>query len=83
MNKVLEFEMSKIYIKFIHTNYKIKHMGTTSIIGIVALVCAIWVIYQVWAVNKGMSTLGKVVWTICALLFSIVTAIVYLLIGRK
>jgi hypothetical protein len=58
-------------------------MNTYSLIGIVALVCAVWVIYQVWAVNKSMSTGAKVIWTIFAILFNIITAIVYLVVGKK
>ena len=56
-------------------------MGT--ILGIVALICAIWVIYDVLVNNKGLSTGIKVVWIICALLFSIITAIVYYLVEKK
>lgn len=56
---------------------------TSSIIGIIALICAIWVIYQVWAVNKGLSTGKKVLWTILAIFFSIITAIVYLIVKKK
>jgi hypothetical protein len=54
-----------------------------NIIGIIALLCAIWVIYDVLAKNKGLSTGMKVVWIICAVLFSIITAIVYYFVGRK
>lgn len=54
-----------------------------NIIGLIALVCAVWVIYDVLVKNKGLSTGMKLVWIICALLFSIVTAIVYYFIGRK
>ncbi|MBS3073215.1 PLDc N-terminal domain-containing protein [Candidatus Pacearchaeota archaeon] len=54
-----------------------------SLIGIIALICAIWVIYNVLVNNKGLSTAAKVIWVICAVLFSIITAIVYFLIGRK
>lgn len=53
------------------------------LIGLVALVCAIWVIYDVLANNKGLTTGMKVVWIVCAVLFSIITAIVYYLVGRK
>ncbi len=56
-------------------------MGT--IIWIIALLCAIWVIYDVLAKNKKLSTGMKVLWIILALLFSIITAIVYYFIGRK
>jgi hypothetical protein len=50
---------------------------------IVAVLCAVWVIYDVWANRKSMSTGTKVIWTICALFFNIITAIIYVLVGRK
>jgi hypothetical protein len=53
------------------------------ILGIIALVCAVWVIYDVLVVNKGLSTPAKIIWIIFALLFSIITAIVYYFVGRK
>lgn len=48
-----------------------------------AVFCAVWVIYQVWAVNQNLSLAGKLVWTVFALIFNVLTAIVYYLIGRK
>ena len=54
-----------------------------NILGIVALICAIWVIYDVLVNNKGLSTGMKIVWIVCAILFSIITAIVYFFIGRE
>jgi len=56
-------------------------LGT--VVGIVALVCAIWVIYDVWANNKRLSPLAKIIWTVFAVLLNILTAIVYWLVGRK
>jgi Zn-dependent protease with chaperone function len=53
------------------------------LIGIVALVCAVWVIYDVLAKNKGLSQTAKIVWIVCAILFSIITTIIYFLFGRK
>lgn len=53
------------------------------IFGIIALVCAIWVIYDVWAVNKKASTIVKVIWTVLAIFFSIITAVVYYFIVKK
>jgi CDP-diglyceride synthetase len=47
------------------------------ILGILGLVAAIWVIYDVFTNNKKIKKELKLVWTICAILFSIVTAIVY------
>ncbi len=54
-----------------------------AIIGIIALICAIWVIYDVWAVQKGMGTGAKIIWTIFALIFSIITAIVYYFVKKR
>lgn len=50
---------------------------------VVALACAVWVIYDVWAVNKTLSTGGKIIWTIFALFFSILTAIIYYFVRKK
>lgn len=52
------------------------------VIGIVALICAIWVIYDVFTNNKKLKIEMKVIWTIAALLFSILTAIVYFLVYK-
>lgn len=53
-----------------------------NILYIVMLICAIWVIYDVWVKQK-MSTGTKLVWTIFALIFSIITAIVYYFMKKK
>ncbi|MDA3836245.1 MAG: PLDc N-terminal domain-containing protein [Nanoarchaeota archaeon] len=58
-------------------------MALGEIIGIIALICAIWVIYDVLVKNKGLSTLAKIIWIICAVLFNIVTAIVYYFLYKK
>ena len=55
----------------------------TEIMYLIGLAAAIWVIYDVWANNKGMQTGVKVLWTVLAIFFSIITAIVYYFIGRK
>ncbi|MBN1131981.1 MAG: PLDc N-terminal domain-containing protein [Bacteroidales bacterium] len=57
--------------------------ATTSIIGVVALICAIWVIYDVWVNRKSMSSGNKILWTLFAIIFSIVTAIVYYFTKKK
>jgi len=54
-----------------------------NVIGLIALICAIWVIYDVLANQKRMSTATKAVWIICAVLFSIITAIVYYFFSKK
>ena len=55
----------------------------STIFYIVALLCAVWVIYDVLVKNKKLNTTAKVIWIVCAVLFSIITAIVYYFIGRK
>ncbi len=54
-----------------------------SIWGILAVLAAIWVIYDVIKYNKGLSDGMKVLWIVFAVLFSIITAIVYYFIGRN
>lgn len=51
--------------------------------GLIALFCAIWVIYDVLANQKSMKTGMKVLWVVLALLFSIITAIVYYFMNKK
>ncbi len=55
----------------------------TSIAGIISIFCTVWVIYEVWAVNKNAETLHKVLWTLGALFFSVLTAIVYYLVVKR
>jgi len=49
----------------------------------IALGCAVWVIYDVWAVNKRLSDQNKIIWTIFAVFFNIGTAIIYYFIEKK
>lgn len=53
------------------------------ILYVVGLLCAIWVIYDVWAKNRKDSTGMKVVWTVLAVILSIITAIVYYLVRKR
>lgn len=55
----------------------------STLVWAVAVVCAVWVIYDVWTSNRKLSDGMKILWTVCAVLFSILTAIVYYLVGRK
>ena len=50
------------------------------IMWIVGIICALWVIYDSWMVNRKLDTLMKIVWTVLAILFSILTAIIYYVI---
>lgn len=43
----------------------------------------VWVIYDVLANNKKLSTTAKVLWIIAAVLFSVITAIVYYFVAKK
>lgn len=47
------------------------------ILGIIGLICAIWVIYDVWTQQSSLTFGAKVIWTIFAVIFNIITAIVY------
>ena len=55
----------------------------STIIGIIAIIAAIWVIYDVLAKNKGLSDGMKVLWIVLAIIFSVITAIIYYLVGRN
>ncbi len=53
------------------------------LIGVIALICAIWVIYDVAVKNKKLSQNAKIIWIVCAILFNIITAVVYYIIEKK
>lgn len=55
----------------------------TTILGIVAILCAVWVIYDVLTAQKRMSGAQKLIWIIFAVIFSIFTAIVYYIVQKK
>ena len=50
---------------------------------LVGLAAMIWVIYDVFANQKKISTGIKILWTVFAVLFSIITAIVYYFVVYK
>lgn len=50
---------------------------------LLGLVAAIWVIYDVFTQQKKFSTEKKVIWTILAVFFSIITAIAYYFMVKK
>ena len=58
-------------------------MAFGAILWIVGVAAAIWVIYDVLVNNKKLSTGMKVLWIVLALIFSIITAIVYYFVGKK
>ena len=59
------------------------YFGFGWLLGIVAIICAIWVIYDILVNNKRLSDGMRVLWVVCAVLFSIITAVIYYLIGRN
>ena len=56
-------------------------MGT--IFGIIGFLCAIYVIYDVLVERKDLGAVNKLVWIVFALLFNILTAIVYYLTQKR
>jgi len=55
----------------------------STLLWIVGILCAVWVIYDVLTQNRRLSTGMKAVWIICAILFSIITAIIYYFVYKK
>ena len=55
----------------------------STLLYVLCIVCAVWVIYDVFANNRKLSIGLKIVWTVLAVLFSIITAIVYYFVYKK
>jgi len=51
--------------------------------GTIAFFCMVWVIYEVWAVNKNLTTGYKVLWTLGAFFANVLTAIIYYFIVKR
>lgn len=54
-----------------------------TLFGLIAFGCAVWVIYDLLVNNKKISKGLKIVWIIAAVLFNIITAIVYYFVEKK
>ena len=54
-----------------------------NIIGLVMLVCAVWVIVDVFTKQKSMDQTQKIIWTVAAIVLNILTAIVYYFVVKK
>jgi Phospholipase_D-nuclease N-terminal len=52
------------------------------VLGLIALICAVWVIVDVLS-KRRMNGAEKALWVICAIFFSILTAIVYYFVKVK
>ncbi|MCB1307374.1 MAG: PLDc N-terminal domain-containing protein [Leptospiraceae bacterium] len=57
--------------------------SVNGVVGIIALICAVWVIYDVLINQKRMSIVMKLIWIVLAIVFSIITAIVYYLVVKR
>lgn len=44
---------------------------------LLGIIAAVWVIYDLWTKNKRLTDTEKLVWTIAAVVFSILTAVIY------
>jgi hypothetical protein len=58
-------------------------MALNWILWVVGIVAAVWVIVDVLTKQRSMSSGEKVVWVVCAVLFSIITAIVYWFMKKR
>lgn len=52
-------------------------------LSIIALICAVWVIYDVFTHNKKLTDGMKIMWIVLAIVFNILTAIVYYFMYKK
>ncbi len=57
--------------------------GSYGIWGLLAFVLAIWVVYDVLANNKKISTGMKLLWIILGFILPIAGPIIYYLVGKK
>ena len=55
----------------------------SGILYLVGLICAIWVIYDVWVVNRYLDETSKVLWTVLALIANFLAAIIYYVVHKK
>ena len=55
----------------------------STLLYLIGIICAVWVIYDVLVNNKKLETGMKVLWIILAVIFSIITAIIYYLVYKK
>lgn len=53
------------------------------LIGIIALIAMVWVIADVLLNQRRMKAVEKVLWIICAVIFSIITAAVYYFLKKR
>ena len=54
-----------------------------SLFWIIGVLCAVWVIADVFTNQKRMKIEIKILWTVLAIIFSVITAIVYYFVVKK
>ena len=54
-----------------------------TLVFLLSLAAAVWVIYEVWDKNKRLTTTHKILWTVSAILFSVLTAVAYYLLEKR
>lgn len=47
------------------------------ILALIPILCAAYVLYNTWFTKNRMSTTSKLIWSFCAILFNILTAIAF------
>ncbi|WP_157494060.1 hypothetical protein [Fulvivirga imtechensis] len=50
---------------------------------LIGLICCIWVIYDVWVINKKLDESSKILWTILAIIANILAAIIYYMVHKR
>jgi len=50
---------------------------------LIALICMVWVIYEVATKHKSWKDSKKIIWIVCAIIFNIIAAIVYYFVEYK
>jgi riboflavin transporter FmnP len=53
------------------------------LLALVALLSMVWVIYDVWAKQKSMTDTVKLLWTILAVIASVLTAVLYYFVVKE
>lgn len=54
-----------------------------TILWILIIICAVWVIYDVWTNQKKMPQGTKILWSVGAIVLNIITAIVYYFVVKN
>lgn len=56
---------------------------TNGLFWLIGVICASWVIYDILVNQKKMKDLHKIIWVVCAIVFSVITAIVYYFVVKN